>query len=346
MGLQELAAQPSGGVPVTNDALVCMDYAVKREERFDPERIAIVIFTAGTTGIPKATLLSWENLTAAADAANRALSCDRYTVWQLVLPMSHIDGFQVMARSLQNGTPFIVYSRYEPRWLLNDVLPFRVTHIGVVDRVLQDLLNNDRDRVLSQYHCLLLGGAAPNDKTLRKARRARARIYASYSMTETSGMIALAPVNRSFDGGMKLLPGYEVHIMKPNTLGQGSVHVKGPGVFEGYLNSRGSFTLDGWYVTGDRGSVDRNGYVHLMPGTANLIMVGGEIVNPESIRRELLKAPGVKDAFVFGTSDERWGQRAVAFVEADWTTENLTREHEDAGLDPDLTGLIPATEAT
>ena len=80
-----------------------------------------------------------------------------------------------MVRTLLSGNTFIVYERYQPQRILNDVLSFRVTHISVVDKILADLLEHDRDRVITKYDCILLGGAELNDKTIRKALKAKAK---------------------------------------------------------------------------------------------------------------------------------------------------------------------------
>lgn len=235
------------------------------------------MFTSGSSGTPKATLLPWNCITGAATAANRVLALeDGRSVWQLVLPMCHIGGFQIMVRSLLNGGSFIVYERYNPVRVLNDVLSLRVTHISVVDKILADLLENDRDRVIGQYACILLGGAALNEKTLRMALRAKANLYSSYGMTETSSFIAAAPVTRGFDGGLELLPGYDARVVSPDADGIGQLHVAGPGIFEGYLNARKAMSADGYFVTGDRASIDRNGLLRVYARTEDLIISGGE----------------------------------------------------------------------
>lgn len=181
-----------------------------------------------------------------------------------------------MVRSLLSGGSFIVYERYNPVRVLNDVLSFRVTHISVVDKILADLLENDRDKVIGQYACILLGGAALNEKTLRMAFRAKANLYSSYGMTETSSFIATAPVIRGFDGGLELLPGYDARIVSPDADGIGQLHVAGPGIFEGYLNARKAMSADGYFVTGDRASIDRNGLLRVYARTEDLIISGGE----------------------------------------------------------------------
>ncbi|MCQ5105958.1 AMP-binding protein, partial [Eggerthella lenta] len=97
------------------------------------------------------------------------------------------------------------------------------------------------------YSCILLGGGALNPQTLDRACRAGARVYASYGMTETSSQIAHAQVTASFTGGLRLLPGYEAHIVDPGDDGFGRLAVKGPGLLGGYLNARAAYTVDGFF---------------------------------------------------------------------------------------------------
>lgn len=333
----------NGTVPTTPHALAAFTFAAKREKCFNPKKCGIVMFTSGTSGTPKATMLSWNALMGSANATAAALMRSRRGVWQLVLPMCHVGGLQVMVRTLLNESQFILYERYLPSRILNDVMTFKVTHISVVDKMLVDLLDNDHDRIISQYDCIMLGGAALNEKTLRRAQKAKAKVYASYGMTETSSAIACAPINRSFDGGLQLLPGYEVRIMKPNKKGIGQLHVKGPGIFDGYLNARGSFSADRWFVTGDRGYMDRDGFLHVLERVDDVIISGGENIYPAEVREAILRVPGVKDACVFGTADETWGYRPVAFVEADYSAETIKRDHEQLGLEPNQTGVKAAT---
>lgn len=339
-GLADFASLPEGSVP---HATQLEAYARECEAAWDAEEAGIVMFTSGSSGTPKATLLPWSCITGAAAAANEVLGLEGRGVWQTVLPMCHIGGFQIMVRSLLSGSAFIVYEHYDPARVLNDVLSFRVTHISVVDKILADLLENDRDKVIGQYACILLGGAALNQKTLRMALRAKANLYASYGMTETSSLIATAPVTRGFDGGLELLPGYDARVVSPDADGIGQLHVMGPGIFEGYLNARKAMSSDGYFVTGDRASIDRDGLLRVYARTEDLIISGGENIYPAEIRDVLLGIPGVRDAYVFGTADETWGYRPVAFIEADYSAAAIARDEEEWGIDPAQSCIHAAT---
>ena len=318
-------------------------YAAEREAAYDPNEGGVVMFTSGSSGTPKAALLSWSCLVGAAAAANGALAVEGTGVWQLVLPLCHIGGFEIMVRTVLNGSTFVVYDRFKPERILMDALSLQATHISVVDKMLADLLAADDDRVITQYACILLGGSQLNEKTVQAALRAHANLYASYGMTETSSMVACAPVTRGFDGGLRLLPGYEVRIMSPDVTGVGQLQLSGPGLFEGYLNARKASSADGFFVTGDRASFGLDGLLRVYARTEDLIISGGENIYPEEIRKVLLEIPGVKEAYVFGTADETWGYRPVAFVEADWSADAIVADCEAVGIDPDSCVVHAAT---
>lgn len=281
---------------------------------FDMDARAVVMFTSGTTGRAKAVSLTWGNICLAAEASNAVLNRHGEGLWQAVLPLYHIGGLQVVVRSVLNCCPFVLYSRFDAKRLLSDAARKGATHISVVDKMLQDILAADNAETLPRYACLLLGGGPLNPQTLDRARRVGARVYASYGMTETSSQIAHAQVTGSFTGGLRLLPGYEAHIVDPGEDGFGRLAVKGPGLFGGYLNARAAYTVDGFFLTGDTAAL-YGGKLFVKERTEDMFVSGGENVYPAEIKEKLLRVAGVADAHVFGAADARWGRRPVAFVE-------------------------------
>ncbi|MBS5450132.1 MAG: o-succinylbenzoate synthase [Coriobacteriia bacterium] len=276
---------------------------------------AVVMFTSGTTGAPKAVPLTWDNLCGSARASNERLSRPGAGLWQATLPMYHVGGLQVLVRSVLNGTPLALYRRFDAARVLSDAAELGATHLSVVDATLQDLLDADDRRsseglarVLPRYDCLLLGGSAPNPATLRRAVEAGARVWASFGMTETSSQVANAPVTEAFDGWLELLPGYEARAVG------GQLALGGPGVMGGYLNAPTPRAADGLLLSGDTGVV-RGNRIRVGERTADMFVSGGENVYPAEVEDALRRVPGVRDAYVFGARDERWGRRPVAFVE-------------------------------
>ncbi len=170
-------------------------------------------------------------------------------------------------------------------------------------------------RPLARYQVILLGGAAPNTATLRRAVSANARVYASYGMTETCSQIASRLVTGEYDGTLTPLPGYRVTVVAPDENGYGQLAVKGPGVISDYLNAHARFTADGFFLTGDTARMSGR-CIRVAERTEDMFVSGGENIYPEEVRSKLLHVPGVTDAYVFGDEDPEWGRRPVAVVEA------------------------------
>ena len=300
----------------------------------NPDALALVMFTSGTSGIPKAAKLTWLQLLSSAETANQSLQCGPETHWQAALPLYHIGGLQVIVRSLLSETPFILYRRWDAARTLEDAQRFGATHISVVDKMLQDLIAADNEhagnaRVLSAYRCILLGGAAVNEQTLAKARRAHARVYASFGMTETASLIANCLVDGSFNGGLDLLPNVDARILNPDGQGRGILAVRGPASTGGYLNALAPRTEDGFFITGDTARLD-DGKLFVYERADDLFISGGENVYPAEIERSIKQIPGITDCYVFGVRDDVWGMRPVALVETALEparAEELVREH-------------------
>lgn len=287
---------------------------------------AIIMFTSGTTGHPKAAHLGFDRLEGSAAAYNQAFSCDETTCWQAVLPLYHVGGLQMVIRSILNGTPFVLYRRFDAGRMLDDAVRLHTTHISVVNKTLRDLLvaatSADQEpsqaaarlSALRNYRCILLGGAAPNPTTIKEAQAQHAHVFTSYGMTETCSLVAACPIEWQDGAPLALLPRYEARIVDPDETGLGQLGVRGPGIFDGYLNARASFTDDGFFLTGDMARM-KDGRLHLAERLKDMFVSGGENVYPEEIRKKILSVPGVTDAYVFGAKDATWGRRPVAFVE-------------------------------
>ncbi|MDO4400885.1 MAG: o-succinylbenzoate synthase, partial [Coriobacteriia bacterium] len=241
-------------------------------------------------------------------------------LWQVCLPLYHIGGFQMVIRSILNGTPFILYRKFEAARVLGDAQRFHPTHISVVDKTLRDLLDAAEQGVhggvdtLRSYRCILLGGAAPNPNTIAQAQRLSAPVVSSYGMTETSSLVAFCPIDENDGRMLYLLPGYDACVVDADDYGRGELGIRGPGVFGGYVGTKLATTADGFFLTGDTAVVQGRS-ISIEERTDDMFVSGGENVYPEEIRRRLLEIPHVTDAYVYGAEDATWGRRPVALVE-------------------------------
>ena len=290
-------------------------FAERGAHVFDRGATAVVMFTSGTTGRLKAVPLTWENLCGSAAVSNASLNRHGEGLWQIALPLYHVGGLQMVVRSLLNANPFILYQRFDAERVLVDAARRGATHISVVDKMLQDMLASSHASGVGRYECILLGGGPLNAQTLGCALAMRARVYASYGMTETASQIANALVTPGFTGGMSLLEGYEARIVDAGPDGFGRLAVRGPGLFGGYLNARAAYTADGFFLTGDTAAIAPDGKLYVKERTDDMFISGGENVYPAEIREKLLRVPGVADAYIFGAPDDTWGRRPVGFIE-------------------------------
>lgn len=290
-------------------------FAERGAHVFDRGATAVAMFTSGTTGRSKAVPLTWENLCGSAAVSNASLNRHGEGLWQIALPLYHVGGLQMVVRSLLNANPFILYQRFDAERVLADAARRGATHISVVDKMLQDMLASSHASGVGRYECILLGGGPLNAQTLGRALAMRARVYASYGMTETASQIANALVTPGFTGGMSLLEGYEARIVDAGPDGFGRLAVRGPGLFGGYLNARAAYTADGFFLTGDTAAIAPDGKLYVKERTDDMFISGGENVYPAEIREKLLRVPGVADAYIFGAPDDTWGRRPVGFIE-------------------------------
>jgi O-succinylbenzoic acid--CoA ligase len=164
---------------------------------------------------------------------------------------------------------------------------------------------------------VLLGGDAAPPPLIAEAAARDVPVVLTYGMTETCSQIATArPGDRPRGGGAvgPPLAGVEVRIVR------GEIHVRGASIFSGYLPGEGvalPFLKGGWFPTGDRGFLDDAGTLHVTGRTRDVIVTGGENVDPREIELALLAHPAIVDVCVFGVADERWGEIVAAAIVLD-----------------------------
>ena len=289
-------------------------YADHAMHLFDGSKPAVVLFTAGASGKSKVVCLTWRHLTAAAKALNSVVSKQGRGVWQAVLPCYRVMGLQVIIRSLCNKSAFVIYEYFDPVRLLTDVDRLGATHIAVDDAMISEFLLCPNQEALRRYACLLLGGSALGSEEAALCRQRHMSVYAGYGITETAGHICIAPMDESFDGSLRLLPGYEVRIEDASPNGFGKLSVKGPSVCDRYFGMRNPVTVNGFLATGDTAKSLRN-RITVHGRTDDMFQCGNGIVFPGEIRDLLLELSCVSDAYVFGAPDGALGMCPVAFVE-------------------------------
>lgn len=246
---------------------------------------ALVVATSGTTGVPKAVILTHDAVRASAEATSRRLAVDPTTdTWLACLPLAHVGGLSVVTRALITGTPLIVHDGFDADAVI------RAARAGAT---LVSLVPTALARVdPALFRTVVVGGSRP-------PRDRPPNVVATYGMTETgSGVV--------YDGVP--LDGVEVRIAA-----DGEIHLRGPMLTRGYRDGTDPRTGDGWLPTGDLGAWV-GGRLVVRGRRGDLIITGGENVWPEPVEGALRTHPKVADAAVAGVEDPEWGQRVVAWI--------------------------------
>ncbi len=242
---------------------------------------ALVVATSGSSGEPKGVVLTHTAVAASAHATSVRLGVGPDDHWLACLPLSHVGGLSVVTRALATGTRLSVHDGF-------DAGAVDASDATLVSLVPTALLRIDPGR----WRTIVLGGSRP------PADRP-SNTVATYGMSETgSGVV--------YD--RRPLDGVEVRAV------DGELHVRCPMLLRCYRDGTEPCMPDGWFPTGDLGSIDADGLVSVHGRAGDLIVTGGENVWPEPVEIALRSHPAVADAGVLGLDDPEWGQVVTAVV--------------------------------
>ena len=301
----------------------------------DPEGAdtAVLLFTSGTTGAPKAALLGHANLTAYVMGSVEFAGAGADEATLVSVPPYHIAGISALLSSVWAGRRIVQLPAFDPVAWVDAVVRHGVTHAMVVPTMLARILDARGDVPLPSLRALASGGGRMPRPLIERALQVLPQVaFANaYGLTETSSTIAVLgpedhaaarmgdPLARArLDSVGQPLPGVQVEIRdahgRPCSPGEpGEVWVRGDQV-SGRYDGRSVTDAGGWFPTRDRGWFDAGGYLFLDGRLDDVIVRGGENISPGEVEDALRSHPAVADAAVVGAPDDQWGERVVAFV--------------------------------
>ncbi len=282
------------------------------------DQTAAILFTSGTSGIPKAAQITYGNLRALADASANRLGVDAADRWLLPLPLYHVGGLSIAFRSGVQGTAAILPHDNTTQAIMRALIDERITHISLVPTQVFRLIETGFKPPPS-LKMILVGGAAASPDLLHAAHARNYPIATTYGLTEATSQVAtmLPDDVRTKPGSVgKPLKGMTVRIINEHGIDQppdkyGDIVISGAAVMKGYV---GYPETGGMFNTGDIGYFDSDGDLWLVQRRTDLIVSGGENVYPAEVEAVLREHPAVADACVVGISDAEWGERAAAAV--------------------------------
>jgi acyl-CoA synthetase (AMP-forming)/AMP-acid ligase II len=309
--------------------------AVEPARRPAEDDLCWLLYTSGTTGLPKGAMLSHRNLLAGVFNSLGAWETGPAEVCMFTFPMFHVAGY-VMPMHHLRGFPVVLMRNFDPPTLLATVERYRVTNTSMAPTMVAMLLEDPRtaDYDLTSLTRLGYGAAAMPGEVLRRARARwpRLRFATGFGMTELSGNVMTmgsADHDRAAEQGLEILRsvGRQMPLARVRVIDEagadappgvaGEILVKGDQVLSGYWRNpaatAGSFT-DGWFHTGDVGRWDEDGYLYIVDRKKDMILTGGENVYPREVEEVLYRHPAVVEAAVIGAPDPKWGEKVVAVV--------------------------------
>ncbi|UHS59046.1 malonyl-CoA synthase [Agrobacterium vaccinii] len=331
----ETIAKPHGAKVETLDANgtgSLMDLA--KEQPIDfvdaaraPDDLAAILYTSGTTGRSKGAMLTHDNL------LSNALTLR--DVWQVsaqdrlihALPIFHTHGLFVATNvTLLSGASMILLPKFDPEEVLS-LMPQATLLMGVPTFYVRLLQSPRLDQNAVASMRLFISGSAPLLSETHvdfKAKTGHA-ILERYGMTETN-MNTSNPYDGDRIAGTvgRPLPGVTVRITDPVS-GEmlpenetGMIEIKGPNVFKGYWRmpekTAAEFTADGFFISGDLGKIDSDGYVHIVGRGKDLVISGGYNIYPKEVESEIDQIEGVVESAVIGVPHPDFGEGVTAIV--------------------------------
>jgi fatty-acyl-CoA synthase len=298
----------------------------------DPASAAQVLYTSGTTGRPKAAVLTHRGLTNNARLAASAIGMRDGDTFVNPMPLFHIAGCGLLTLGLvQTRGTHVLMPHFDPALVFELTETYRSVAVGGVATMLTALLGHPaRTRHdLSSVRYALSGGAMVPAELARQVEEAfGVPLVITFAQTESSCSItatraADSPADRAETVG-RPLPQTEVKITDPRTgdmVPYGAVSeicTRGYLVMQGYLGDPDATSAavddDGWLHTGDLGSMDERGYCRIHGRIKEMIIRGGENIYPREIENLLLSHAGVADAAVVGVPDRFWGEEVGAVI--------------------------------
>jgi len=328
---REIAARPRGERHVSFAALV-KGRSTPTTVTIEPDAPAVLQYTGGTTGHPKAAVLSHANLVSQADATVVHLGVSETEQGRAlaVLPLFHVFALTtILGLSLRTGSTMILLPRYELGLTLRTIARTRPTHFPAVPTIfgaIADAASRQRVDLTAIRTCI--SGGAPLPVEVREAfvRHTGARLVEGYGLSEASPIIACNPLEgleRPGSAGLPY-PGTTIEIRDPAAphallaIGQaGEICARGPQVMLGYWNrpaDTDDVFRDGALRTGDVGHLDRDGYLFIVDRIKDVILCGGYNVYPRVIEEALYEHPAVAEAVAIGVPHPYRGQSPKAFV--------------------------------
>lgn len=299
----------------------------------DENDMTILMYTGGTTGLPKGVMLSHRNILTAMYGLIFGYSFTSKDTTCYVLPLFHVSLWPVLCLLMVGGRA-VILRRPDLGEILRTIQDYKCTHIVLVPTLLTWLVDDPRSNEfdLSSLRLITYAGSPMPIEVLRRCVQKFGNIFTQgYGLTEAAPLVTVlfkedhvleGPKAKLLTSVGKVGLPVEVRIvdendtpLKPGEVGE--IAIRGKNVMMGYWKNpelTAATLRGGWLHTGDMGMIDEDGYIYLVDRKADMIITGGENVYPKETEDVLYAHPAIKECAVVAAPDDRWGERVQAVV--------------------------------
>jgi len=311
----------------------------------EPDEPATILYTSGTTGFPKGATLSHRNVCATVHAFNHLCGMSPRDRLLLSVPLFHCYGQNAILNAGFNvGATVILQSRFDLNESVRLIRDHRVTKLFGVPATFQLMLESCApENLASVDYCFSAAATLPTRVSESWLEKFGMPIYEGYGLTETAPFASYNHALRHAPGSIGMpVDLVEMKVVDTDTGADcppgtpGEIAIRGPNVMLGYWNrpeETAAAVREGWFFSGDIGTMDEAGYFYLVDRLKDMIVVGGLKVYPSEVERVLLEHPSIAESAVVGAPDPVWGEKVVAFAvvreEAGLTAEEVRAHCQD-----------------
>jgi fatty-acyl-CoA synthase len=312
------------------EGLIGSHEPVRSVSPVDPESVALIMYTSGTTGRPKGAMLTHANLWWNNTNNFHMLDVLESDVTLVCAPLFHIGGLNVTTLTAwQKGAEIVLFRTFDPGACLEAIPRYRITTMFGVPAMFLFMSQHPEfgSTDLSSLRTLICGGAPVPEPLIKLYNGRGIPIQQGYGLTETAPTVSfLGAADNLAKVGSAGKPPLFTDIRIVDATGQvltephakGEICVRGPNIMKGYWNRPDATALaidpEGWFHTGDAGYFDEDGFLFIADRVKDMIITGGENVYPAEVESVLYEHPAVAEVAVIGMPDERWGEVVVAVV--------------------------------
>ncbi len=295
----------------------------------EADETALIIFTSGTTSMPKAVQISQKALTFDADAFNRIISDYAGRSVCVAVPLFHILGLLMSYAYLCRGATVCLPANYKPETLVREIDAYRVADMAAVGAVylgLAEAEGFEKNVVPNLHLCMIAGGMSTPVQMMRlELQYANATFINMYGQSEAAPLTMVRPsdmVEQRAQSVGQAIDGIDIRISdgKGGFLPKGEIGeviARGSNLMNGYdklPQEKQPIDEDGWLHTGDLGMLDENGYLYLAGRIKDVIIRGGENISPSEIENALNQIENIREAKVMGAPHPIYGESVEACV--------------------------------